>query len=485
MEQNSIGWRLENTFTRLPEVFYTPSRPATFRAPQLSIFNDRLARELGIDFSGQSDEQTAAILSGQAIVEGMQPIAQAYAGHQFGSFTMLGDGRAILLGEQRTPANELKDIQLKGAGRTRYSRGGDGFAALGPMLREYLISEAMAALGIPTTRSLAVVETGETVYRTSALRGAVLTRIAASHLRVGTFQFAAALQNETNLRSLADYTINRHYPKLADASNMYLEFFRAITERQAALIAQWQLVGFIHGIMNTDNMSIAGETIDYGPCAFMNSYNPETVFSSIDRGGRYAYGNQPLIAQWNLARLAETLLPLFDPNLDRAIELAKVELEQFQVTYQAQWLTGMKRKLGLTCDDPSDGELVQDLLTWMQQEKADFTNTFRDLSTDSLDRQDNYRHPEFQAWHARWQQRMERENRPQGEHAALMLASNPAVIPRNHRVEEALTKAEQGDFIPFRQLLDVLREPYREHEGMRSYQQPPSCEEGYQTFCGT
>src|SRR6188474_1101256 len=325
-DHNNIGWQFDNTYSRLPDVFFASAQPAKVRSPRLSILNHRLADELGLNFGVISPHAAAALFAGQDLPDGCRPIAQAYAGHQYGGFTMLGDGRAIVLGEHRTPSGQLVDIQLKGAGPTPFSRRGDGLAALGPMLREYVISEAMAALGIPTTRSLAVVTTGEPVFRASALRGAILTRVAASHLRVGTFEYLAARQDETNLRMLVDYAIDRHYPELIDAPRKYLEFFRAVTDRQASLIARWQLVGFIHGVMNTDNMTISGETIDYGPCAFMNAYRPDTVFSSIDHAGRYAYGNQPAIAQWNLARFAETLLPLLDADQEKAIARASESL---------------------------------------------------------------------------------------------------------------------------------------------------------------
>src|SRR5437763_5008897 len=321
-DHNAVGWRFEDTYARLPGALFAAATPAAVRAPRLSVLNHRLAGELGLDLGALAPEAAAALFAGQSLPAGSRPIAQAYAGHQFGSFTMLGDGRAILLGEHRTPSGRLVDVQLKGAGRTRFSRGGDGLAALGPMLREYVLSEALAALGVPTTRSLAVVTTGEPVYREPVRRGAVLTRVAASHIRVGTFEYLAARRDGLALRALADYAIGRHYPELADAPNKYLAFFRAVQDRQAALIARWQLVGFIHGVMNTDNMAVSGETIDYGPCAFMNAYDPETVFSSIDHAGRYAYGNQPRIAHWNLARFAEALLPPLDPDQEKAVASA-------------------------------------------------------------------------------------------------------------------------------------------------------------------
>ena len=344
-DPDTVGWRFDNTYALLPDDLFVPTTPARVREPRVSILNHRLADELGLDLGTLSPEAAAALFAGQDLPAGSRPIAQAYAGHQFGHFTMLGDGRAILLGEHRTPSGRLVDIQLKGSGRTRFSRGGDGLAALGPMLREYVISEAIAALGIPTTRSLAVVTTGEPVYRESVRRGAILTRVAASHIRVGTFEYAAR-RDEKTLRALADYAIARHYPELVEAPQKYLEFFRAVADRQAALIARWQHVGFIHGVMNTDNMAISGETIDYGPCAFMNAYDPGTVFSSIDRGGRYAYGNQPRIAQWNLARFAETLLPLLDPDQEKAVAVAMEVLEDFPARFERYWLAGMRTEAG-------------------------------------------------------------------------------------------------------------------------------------------
>ena len=342
-DHDTVGWQFDNTYSRLPEVFFAPAIPTKFRAPGLAILNNRLAEELGLNFGEISTEAAAALFAGRNLPSGSRPIAQAYAGHQYGGFTMLGDGRAILLGEHRTPSGPLVDIQLKGAGRTEFSRGGDGRAALGPMLREYIISEAMSALGIPTTRSLAVVTTGESVRRATEQRGAILTRVAASHVRVGTFQYLAAWQDEASVRLLADYSIQRHFPQLENASAKYLEFFRAVTDRQASLIAQWQCIGFIHGVMNTDNMAVSGETIDYGPCAFMNAYDPGRVFSSIDHAGRYAYGNQPAIAQWNLARFAETLLPLIDPSQEQAVAMVSDVLGEYSILFENYWLAGMRK----------------------------------------------------------------------------------------------------------------------------------------------
>jgi uncharacterized protein YdiU (UPF0061 family) len=435
---DAVGWRFDNTYAQLPDALFSAATPAATRQPKVSILNQRLANELGLDLGALAPEAAAALFAGQRLPDGSRPIARAYAGHQYGGFTMLGDGRAILLGEHRTPSGEIVDIQLKGSGRTRFSRGGDGLAVLGPMLREYIISEAMAALGIPTTRSLAVVTTGESVYRGAARKGAILTRVAASHIRVGTFEYAAR-RDESTLQALADYAIARHYPELADSQQKYLLFLRAVTDRQAALGAQWQLVGFIHGVMNTDNVAISGETIDYGPCAFMNTYDPATVFSSIDSGGRYAYGNQPNIVQWNLARFAETILTLLDPDQEKSVERAMEVLNTFPAVFEGYWLAGMRKKLGLQTEEAADRELVQSLLDWMQKTRADFTNTFRDLSAEELPADERYRDPVFREWYSRWQQRLGQDGRSNG--SALMRTVNPVVIPRNHRVEEALSAA--------------------------------------------
>ena len=470
----SRSWQFDNTYVRLPDVFFSKAVPEAARAPQVVLFNERLAEELGL----QIDGDLAALFAGQAIPEGAEPIAQAYAGHQFGGFNILGDGRAILLGEHVTPSGARFDIQLKGSGRTSYSRRGDGLAVLGPMLREYVISEAMQALGIPTTRSLAVVTTGEQVFRETLRPGAVLTRVAASHIRVGTFQYAAARRDEANLRLLADYTIARHYPNLVDIDEKYAAFLRAVIARQTALIAQWQCVGFIHGVMNTDNMALSGETIDYGPCAFMDTYHPGTVFSSIDEDGRYAFGNQPAMAHWNLTRFAESLLPLLGAAEQEAVAVAVEALNTFPGLYENAWLTGMRHKLGLQTAEPDDEALIAALLTWMEETEADFTNTFRTLDDPSGKDAD---------WYARWKERCTRDALSESESLTLMRSVNPDVIPRNHLVEEALAAAENDNNLePLHALLEVLAQPYAYDSAPSKYHEPaPASVCGYQTFCGT
>jgi uncharacterized protein YdiU (UPF0061 family) len=445
------------------------------------VLNRALARSLGLD--AEALGSAAALFAGNELPPGAQPIAQAYAGHQYGHFTMLGDGRAILLGEQLTPSGERFDIQLKGPGPTPFSRRGDGRAALGPMLREYIISEAMHALGIPTTRSLAVVTTGETVYRETPLPGAVLTRVAASHIRVGTFEYAAARGDNQDLKALADYTLWRHYPDLKEAAAPYLALLEAIIERQAALIAQWQMVGFVHGVKNTDNMALSGETIDYGPCAFMDAYDPATVFSSIDHHGRYAYDRQPPITQWNLARLAEALLPLLHEEEASAIEIASNAISRFETSFKDHWLNGMRAKLGLFTGESEDATLIQSLLDWMLQAKADFTNTFRALSTPSS--ASLSQDPGFTEWHRAWQDRLSRQPQSAEEVAESMRRRNPAVIPRNHKVEEALAAAvHDADLSAMNRLLDVLASPYDHNRDIAEFA-APSDSESYRTFCGT
>jgi len=480
------GWRFEHTYAALPQIFSAPAEPTPVRAPELVALNRPLAACLGLDPDSLEGAEGAAIFVGNSLPAGSHPIAQAYAGHQFGHFTALGDGRAILLGEQCTPSGDRVDVQLKGAGQTRFSRRGDGRAALGPMLREYIISEAMHALGIPTTRSLAVATTGEPVYREDMLQGAVLTRVAASHIRVGTMQWAAAHDDEPALRSLADYTLARHYPDLAADPERYLALFDAILTRQAALIARWQLVGFIHGVMNTDNMALSGETIDYGPCAFMDGYDPATVFSSIDQGGRYAYGNQPSIAQWNLARLAEAMLPLFDPDASRAVERATEVLGRFPERFGQCMLDGMRAKLGLFTREKDDVALGNDLLAWMQRRTADFTNTFRSLTSGRLLEDVADADLELASWHRRWEARRARQPQPAEEAQLLMRRHNPVFTPRNHNVEAALAAATaRQDYAVMHRLLDVLATPYDYDRDLPAFSAPGVRDRSYRTFCGT
>lgn len=486
MSKNT-GWNFDNSYARLPKSFFSTVNPTTVRSPKLIIFNHPLAKSLGLNDEALRSEEGEAVLAGNQIPEGASPLAQAYAGHQFGHFTMLGDGRAILLGEQITPTGNRVDIQLKGPGRTPYSRGGDGRAALGPMLREYIISEAMHALGIPTTRGLAVVTTGESVIRETELPGAILTRVAASHLRVATFQYVAKWGTVEELRVLADYTLKRHFPDLEANESRYLSLLQEVIKRQAMLIAKWQLVGFIHGVMNTDNMAISGETIDYGPCAFMDEYDPETVFSSIDRNGRYAYGNQPYIGGWNLARFAETLLPLLHVDQDQAVNLAQAAISDYMELYKSNWLAGMRAKLGIFNEEAADESLFENLLTMMQKYRADYTNTFRALSFERYEDMVLFGTPEFAQWNEQWQARKERQEESKAFSIQLMQNSNPALIPRNHRVEEAIDAAVQhGDYSVMEKLLDVLSNPFAHTSEQAVYSTLPAPSgQPYRTFCGT
>lgn len=486
-ERIETGWNFDNSYARLPKSFFSSLNPTPVRSPKLVILNDPLATSLGLNIKNLQSDDGVAVFAGNQIPEGASPLAQAYAGHQFGHINMLGDGRALLLGEQITPQGERFDIQLKGPGRTPYSRGGDGRAALGPMLREYIISEAMHALRIPTTRSLAVVTTGESVIRETELPGAILTRVAVSHLRVGTFQYAAGRGDVKELRMLADYTIKRHYPNIEADENRYLSLLQEVIKRQAALISKWMLVGFIHGVMNTDNMTISGETIDYGPCAFMDSYDPATVFSSIDREGRYAYGNQPYIGGWNLARFAETLLPLLHEDEEKAVELAQDAISTYNDLYFSNWLSGMRAKLGIFNIEGQDESLIEGLLSMMKKHRADYTNTFRVLTTGKIEDTVLFGTPEFTEWHELWKARLERQEESKASSQQLMANSNPVVIPRNHRVEEALEAAvEQGDFSVMERLLEVLSTPYTDSPKQAEYCTPPApSTRPYRTFCGT
>ncbi|RWZ58235.1 YdiU family protein [Halobacillus fulvus] len=478
--KTQAGWNLENTYKQLSESFYSTIDPNPVADPELVLLNEPLAKELGLDPASLSED----VLGGNEMPEGAASIAQAYAGHQFGHLTMLGDGRALMIGEQITPAGKRVDVQLKGSGRTPYSRGGDGRATLGPMLREYIMSEAMHHLGIPTSRSLAVVTTGEQVRRETEWPGAILTRVASSHLRVGTFQYARQLGEEA-VKQLADYAIDRHFPEVNESNDRYITFFEKVVERQAELIAKWQLTGFIHGVMNTDNMTISGETIDYGPCAFMDTYDPKTVFSSIDTQGRYSYGNQPGIGEWNLARLAEALLPLFADDQEEAVKKAEHSLSKFAKEYKKHWLSGMRSKLGLFGEEAQDEPIIEDLLGIMEKHEADFTNTFRQLTLGNKTEMDG--RVDFDQWRKQWEIRLERQQQSEQEIEKLMRRSNPSIIPRNHRVEEALEAAvSKEDMKGVRELLAVLADPYAYTPEQEPYTKlPEPTGTPYRTFCGT
>ncbi len=488
----------DNTYVRDLPGFYARCKPVKVRAPALLYFNHALADELRLGLEGRDAEALAAMFSGNVLPDGAEPIAQAYAGHQFGHFSpRLGDGRALLIGEVIDRHGRRRDLAFKGSGRTPFSRNGDGKAAVGPMLREVLIGEAMHALGIPTTRALAVVATGEPVFREDVLPGAVLTRVAASHLRVGTFEFFAAHTTREHVRQLADYAIARHYPELAGAEDRYLAFLAAVAERQAALIARWMHLGFIHGVMNTDNMSISGETIDFGPCAFMEAYDPRAVFSSIDHGGRYAYDAQPHIAQWNLARLAETLLPLVDEDEGHAIERASEVLEAFPARYRRHWLTGLRAKLGLFTEGDdgglADAALGESWLDLLHAQQVDFTLAWRRLADAAAGDEAPLRalfpgQPVLDRWLERWRERCAREDVGPDARAAAMRRASPWLIPRNHRVEDALAAAsERGDLEPVERLLNALRRPYEEDPMYAHYAEPApaSFMSSFRTFCGT
>ena len=484
-----------NSYARLPEHFFARLDPTPVARPRLIMLNRPLAEQLGLNITAVDLDTLAAILGGNLIPAGAEPISMVYAGHQFGNFVpQLGDGRAILLGEMFDHAGVRRDIQLKGAGRTPFSRRGDGRAALGPVLREYLLSEAMHALGIPATRALAAVATGEPVYRESRLPGAILTRVAASHVRVGTFQYFAARGDNNSVRQLADYVVDRHYPGAKDAERPYLALLQAVAERQASLVARWMLAGFIHGVMNTDNMAISGETIDFGPCAFIEAYDPAAVFSAIDEFGRYAFGNQPQVAQWNIARFAEALLPVIDSDPNRATELALEVIAAFPAWFERDWIAGMRSKLGLTIPQDGDLDIVKGLLDVMHANEADFTLTFRRLC-DAAGNSENDAGPRalfadpyaYDRWAATWQYRLAREPRSPEERSQAMRRANPAFIPRNHRVEQALDAAvEREDFAPFSELLLVLSRPYEEQDAYLEYALPAQADERvFRTFCGT
>ncbi len=480
------GFNFDNSYINLPQDFYSYVDLKPVRLPKLVILNDKLSKYLGLNTDFLKSEDGICILSGNQKAEHGVYISQAYAGHQFGSFTMLGDGRALLIGEQITPSREKFDIQLKGSGKTPYSRGGDGRAVLGPMLREYIISEAMYGLKIPTTRSLAVVSTGEKVYRETVKQGAILTRVSSSHIRFGTFEFASYMLDKDNLKALADYTIKRHFPFIQSNENKYISLLEEVIKLQASLVAKWQSVGFIHGVLNTDNMSICGESIDYGPCAFMDTYDPNTVFSSIDTAGRYAYKNQIAMVNWNLYRLAEALLPLIDENEDKAVEIAQNTLSKFLDLSISNTTREMCSKIGIFEPKAEDQHLLNELLDMMEKYKQDYTNTFITLTFKDYPCSGMFVSDEFLNWNKKWQDRLNSQGKSNDDILDLMKNSNPAVIPRNHRVEEALLAAENGDFSVMHNLLKALSNPYEHSQFQKEYSKlPPASQCGYKTYCGT
>ncbi len=478
--KNKIGWNFDNSYSNLPKSFVYEISPVPVKQPELVILNYDLANKMGLDFSNINNKELAKIFSGNSLPKGAKSIAQAYAGHQFGHFTMLGDGRAVLLGEHISKNNQRLDIQFKGSGQTPFSRNGDGRAALSPMLREYLISEAMYSLNIPTTRSLAVVKTGEKVIREKPLKGAILTRVASSHIRVGTFQFISTRENLNELNTLVNYTIKRHYPDISKSKNKAFDLLSKLIDKQIELVVNWMRVGFVHGVMNTDNMAISGETIDYGPCAFMDSFNLGTCFSSIDHMGRYAYGNQPAVAKWNLARFAECLLTLINPRKDDALKMATELIDKFDKIYEEKWFSMMKNKLGLIGDDKEDNVLIFKLLEIMKKQELDYTNTFLFLMEQEIDSKKNYQNEKFDNWKVKWQKRLTKDSNK------LMQQNNPIVIPRNHIVESVLKSAESNDLKPFNDLLQALKNPYTNQKILNKYRSPAQkTHEKYQTFCGT
>ncbi len=482
--ENIINWNFDNSYSRLSDAFKEHIKPVAVKNPELVLINESLAKELDLDLTKINKDKLSSLFTGNTLPEGSNTIAQAYAGHQFGHFTMLGDGRAILIGEHITNGNKRFDIQLKGSGKTSFSRNGDGRAALGPMLREYIISEAMHNLNIPSTRGLAVAKTGEKIMRDTLLEGAILTRVALSHIRVGTFQYIAARDKKDELELLLDYVISRHYPKLVNSKNKAIDLLIDLMNKQTDLVVNWMRVGFIHGVMNTDNMSISGETIDYGPCAFMDTYDPKTVFSSIDHMGRYAYCNQPIITKWNLSRFAECLIPMIDENQKKAIEIATEIINTFEKNYEEKWLEMMRKKLGLLGNHSTDKTLILDLLTWMHQKKVDYTNTFCHLMKFKVQEED-FQDRVFKDWKKRWNERLIINNSSNEKSIALMRTVNPLVIPRNDKVEETLDLAIKNDFKMLFEFLEILKTPYIEKKNTYKYQIPNENNKEYKTFCGT
>ena len=477
-------WNFQDSYTKLPSIFYSKVNPENFSNKKLVLFNSDLARDLNLDFSKYDDDEKCNILLGKNKLN-KNYFSQAYAGHQFGNFTILGDGRAVIIGEHITNNKQRVDIQLKGSGQTPYSRNGDGKAALGPMIREYILSEAMHNLGISSTRALAVITTGENVLRDRLEPGAILIRVANSHIRVGTFQFGSLLKNREEFQNFISYTISRLYPDIENYNDKYLKFYETICDLQIKLVVDWMRVGFIHGVMNTDNMSLSGETIDYGPAAYLDEYNPKKVFSSIDKMGRYAYCNQPAITKWNLSRFAECLIPLIDENEDKAVKSATELIETFGKKYEEKWLKMMRTKLGLLGEDNKDKFLIVDLLTWMHQNKVDYTNTFCHLMNLKDYDDDLYKDDNFQKWKKNWLERLKLNNNTQENYTKLMRSVNPLVIPRNHKIENALEKASDSNLEPFNKLLEILKAPYELQENISDYLKMDTSFKDYKTFCGT
>ena len=484
--KNKIDWKFENSYLQLPKDMQSKQLPEKVKNPKIVLINHNLSNELGINLSNLDPEYLASVFSGNQLPAGSDTIAMAYAGHQFGHFTILGDGRAILIGEHINNKKQRYEIQFKGSGKTEFSRNGDGKAALGPMLREYIISEAMYHLNIPTTRSLAVVKTDEKVIRETELTRAILTRVASSHIRVGTFQYFAYKKDDESLKSLVNYSIDRHYPEIKNSENIYINLIDRLMDKQIDLVVNWMRVGFIHGVMNTDNMALSGETIDYGPCAFMDKYDPKTVFSSIDHFGRYAYYNQPSITKWNLARFAECLIPFLDTNKDEAIKIATNKINEFDKKYEKKWLKMMSDKIGLLDTEKEDEVLILDLLQWMHSNKADYTNTFYNLINEKIFSNQVYDNADFLTWKDRWKMRLSKYKNKMDKVEEKMKFSNPIIIPRNYKVEEALSAAESGDMSLVEILLKALEKPYENNSNLKDFQITEKLNKsGYKTYCGT
>ena len=484
--KNKIDWKFENSYLQLPKNMQSKQLPEKVKNPKIVLINNNLSNELGINLSNLDPEYLALVFSGNQLPAGSDTIAMAYAGHQFGHFTILGDGRAILIGEHINNKKQRYEIQFKGSGKTEFSRNGDGKAALGPMLREYIISEAMYHLNIPTTRSLAVVKTDEKVIRETELTRAILTRVASSHIRVGTFQYFAYKKDDESLKSLVNYSIDRHYAEIKNSENIYINLIDRLMDKQIDLVVNWMRVGFIHGVMNTDNMALSGETIDYGPCAFMDRYDPKTVFSSIDHFGRYAYYNQPSITKWNLARFAECLIPFLDTNKDEAIKIATDKINEFDKKYEKKWLKMMSDKIGLLDTEKEDEVLILDLLQWMHSNKADYTNTFYNLINEKIFSNQVYDNADFLTWKDRWKMRLSKYKNKMDKVEEKMKFSNPIIIPRNYKVEEALSAAESGDMSLVEILLKALEKPYENNSNLKDFQITEKLNKsGYKTYCGT